>query len=45
MTQVWPNLGVAVAFVGDPNDATSTPVWTDLSSRALGFDSKQGREY
>jgi hypothetical protein len=45
MAQDWPILGVAVAFTGDPNNASATYGWTDITSRVLEIKTKQGREY
>jgi hypothetical protein len=41
-----PDLAFQVAFVGDPNDATSTPAWTDLTTRLRSASGlTRGRQY
>lgn len=41
----WPYVGTFCAFTGDPNDATATPVWTDVSARNTAWSYSYGRQY
>jgi hypothetical protein len=41
----WPAVTHELGLGVDPNDADSTPSWTDVTNRVLSFTTRRGRDY